>query len=184
MSTTRRFRGNCLMSGISSKLHKLNTGLVTSCVVGLALSYYSYIVETAKEQDENYEAMCDISEHVSCTKAFMSEYGKGFGLIPESSIFYLPNCLYGLGFYAIIAIISVFNKFSYTVVLLSLSIGSCLSSVYLAWVLYILNSVCVVCVSTYVVNAVILVLSYRKLRILTRPVPSAYSQKSNRRKRH
>lgn len=42
--------------------------------MGLALSYYSYVVETAKEQDENYEAMCDISERVSCTKAFMSEW--------------------------------------------------------------------------------------------------------------
>ncbi|XP_063974932.1 vitamin K epoxide reductase complex subunit 1 [Diachasmimorpha longicaudata] len=172
------------MSGVNNRLHKLNTGLVTSCVVGLALSYYSYVVETAKEQDENYEAMCDISEHISCSKAFMSEYGKGFGLIPETSILYMPNCLYGLGFYAVIAIISVFNKLSYTIILLTLSTVSCLSSVYLAWVLYILNSVCVVCVSTYIVNAVILVLSYRKLRILRRSVPPGYSQKSNKRKRH
>lgn len=57
----------------SGKIHKLNTGLVTACVVGLALSYYAYYVETSKEKDSNYEPLCDISEHVSCTKAFMSK---------------------------------------------------------------------------------------------------------------
>lgn len=61
------------MLPISGRIHKLNTGLVTSCVVGLALSYYAYVVETAKEQDDNYEALCDISERISCTKAFMSK---------------------------------------------------------------------------------------------------------------
>lgn len=56
-----------------NKIDKINTGIVTSCVVGLALSYYAYIVEISKEADQSYEAICDISEHISCTKAFMSE---------------------------------------------------------------------------------------------------------------
>jgi vitamin-K-epoxide reductase (warfarin-sensitive) len=38
----------------------------------MALSYYAYVVETTKERDETYVAMCDISEHMSCSKAFMS----------------------------------------------------------------------------------------------------------------
>ena len=61
------------MSSASSRVHNVNTGIVTSCVIGLALSYYAWVVEVAKERDDSYEAMCDLSEHFSCTKAFMSE---------------------------------------------------------------------------------------------------------------
>jgi vitamin-K-epoxide reductase (warfarin-sensitive) len=43
------------------------------CVIALGLSFYALIVEFKKEHDDSYEAMCDISENMSCTKAFMSE---------------------------------------------------------------------------------------------------------------
>ena len=35
----------------------------------------------AKKADENYVALCDIHETVSCSKVFTSNYGKGFGLV-------------------------------------------------------------------------------------------------------
>lgn len=54
-------------------MRKLNVGIITTCIVGFAVSYYAYYVEVAKENNNLYEAMCDISEHVSCTKAFFSE---------------------------------------------------------------------------------------------------------------
>lgn len=56
---------------VSIKL--LNYGLTLSCLLGLGLSIYTYVVELAIEQNENYVAMCDINEHMSCTKAFKSE---------------------------------------------------------------------------------------------------------------
>ncbi|XP_043269739.1 vitamin K epoxide reductase complex subunit 1 [Venturia canescens] len=166
------------MTSVSGKVHKVNTGIVTSCVVGLALSYYAWAVEVAKEKDDSYEAMCDISERVSCTNVFTSEYGKGFGLIPEDSIFYAPNSIYGLIFYSILAVTSIFNRYYHAVVLVFLATLSNFSSAYLAWILYILNDLCVVCVSTYIVNAFILILSIRKLRILTRaPLISSKKKK-------
>lgn len=54
-------------------LRILNYFLTLSCLIGLGLSIYAYIVELSAEMDKNYEAMCDISEHMSCTKAFTSE---------------------------------------------------------------------------------------------------------------
>jgi vitamin-K-epoxide reductase (warfarin-sensitive) len=42
------------------------------CFFGLGVSYYAYVVEMTKEHDANYVAMCDISEHMSCSKVFMS----------------------------------------------------------------------------------------------------------------
>lgn len=61
------------MTAIKKSLQKVNVGIITTCIVGFAGSYYAYYVELAKKEDDLYEAMCDISEHVSCTKAFSSE---------------------------------------------------------------------------------------------------------------
>lgn len=61
------------MTTIKKSIQKLNAGIITTCIVGFAVSYYAYYVELAKEEDNLYEAVCDISEHVSCTKAFSSE---------------------------------------------------------------------------------------------------------------
>ncbi|XP_078046072.1 vitamin-K epoxide reductase isoform X1 [Augochlora pura] len=145
---------------------KLNVAIASVCLQGIALSYYGYVVETAKEENDSYEAMCDISEHISCTKAFMSEYGKGFGIIPATSPLYMPNSVYGLIFYALVAILGMFNKYSISTLVITLGVCSNLGSIYLAYILYILNNVCVVCVSTYLVNAFILILAVKKHRKL------------------
>lgn len=61
------------MSSIKKSVRKINTGIILTCILGFTASYYAYVVETKVEADDSYEAMCDISEHVSCTKAFASE---------------------------------------------------------------------------------------------------------------
>jgi vitamin-K-epoxide reductase (warfarin-sensitive) len=50
----------------------VNKGIHLMCFFGMGLSYYAYVVETTKEHDGDYVAMCDISENMSCSKAFMS----------------------------------------------------------------------------------------------------------------
>lgn len=54
-------------------LSLINSSLTLLHLIGLGVSIYAYIIELAIEKDENYQPMCDISEHVSCTKAFKSE---------------------------------------------------------------------------------------------------------------
>ncbi|XP_014213150.1 vitamin K epoxide reductase complex subunit 1 [Copidosoma floridanum] len=146
------------------KMQRLDAALLWLCLLGVGISYYSYIVETTKEKDKSYQPFCDISEHVSCTKAFMSKYGKGFGLIPRDSPLYLPNSLYGIIFYTIVASLSLFNSYWNTVLMLIAAVVSNLFSVYLARVLYLLQDFCLVCMSLYVINALVLVLTIRKLR--------------------
>ncbi|XP_015512123.1 vitamin K epoxide reductase complex subunit 1 [Neodiprion lecontei] len=158
---------NMLFNSVS----KINAGIVSSCIVGFALSYYAYIVETSKEHDSSYEAMCDISEHISCTKAFMSEYGKGFGIIPENSPFYFPNSIYGLVFFVNFALLSVSNTLAATTMLLILGVLANMGSVYLAVILYKLQDICVVCISTYLVNAANLTLAVRKFNLLSEGSP-------------
>ncbi|KOX79863.1 Vitamin K epoxide reductase complex subunit 1-like protein 1 [Melipona quadrifasciata] len=156
------------MTAIKKSLQKLNAGIITTCIVGFAGSYYAYYVELAKEKDDLYEAMCDISEHVSCTKAFSSEYGKGFGIIPETSLLYAPNPVYGLIFYVLVTILSILNRRMTSALVVTLGICANLGTIYLAYILYKLSNICVVCVSLYVVNAILLILVVKKYRKLCR----------------
>ncbi|OAD54340.1 Vitamin K epoxide reductase complex subunit 1-like protein 1, partial [Eufriesea mexicana] len=156
------------MSTIKKSVRKLNAGIVTICIVGFTLSSYAHYIEKAKEKDDLYEAICDISEHLSCTKAFSSEYGKGFGIIPETSLLYMPNAVYGLIFYVLIAILSLWNRYVTSALVVTLGICANIGTIYLASILYKLNNVCVVCVSLYVVNAILLILAVKKHRKLFR----------------
>ncbi|KAJ8668986.1 hypothetical protein QAD02_000245 [Eretmocerus hayati] len=149
-------------------MQRLDAALLWLCLLGVGISYYAYVVETSVERDPDYQPLCDISEHVSCTKAFTSEYGKGFGLIPKDSPFHLPNSIFGIIFYTIVASLSLFNHYWNTALMLIASVISNLFSIYLAHILYLLEDICVICVSLYVLNALILVLTYRKIREINR----------------
>lgn len=147
------------------------------CFIGLVLSIYTTYVEYQVHLDPSYKAACDIDAiQASCTKAFSSDYGRGvFGFasdISEPSVtkenfsdktiqaqarFFIANCpnsvlgifyymfIYWLGFHwdcpqaagagLFFSLISLFPTF------------------WLAYVLmYILNDVCVVCITTYCCN--------------------------------
>lgn len=155
--------GNCA-------IRKFNAGILSACIIGLALSYYAYVVEIKKEEDDSYTAMCDISEHISCTKVFMTGYGKGFGLLPKNSIFNIPNPIYGLVFYTQLAVLSTINNYYCSATVVALGILSNILSIYLAYILYVFNVICIVCVGTYIVNATITFLAIKEFRKLSTDV--------------
>nr|CAH7757896.1 unnamed protein product [Callosobruchus chinensis] len=132
---------------------RMNSLLILSCLLGLGLSLYTYVVELQLENDVRYKPMCDISPHMSCTKAFMSEYGKGFGIFGKSSPLHKPNSLFGIMYYSMIATLALSNSKFITTVSMVLIIISNIISLWFAYVLYfILYDFCIVCVSTYIVN--------------------------------
>ncbi|KAB0793543.1 hypothetical protein PPYR_13163 [Photinus pyralis] len=145
----------------------LNNVLTFVSLCGLGLSFYSYMVELSVEQDENYVASCDFSEHMSCTKAFKSEYGKGFGIlgrvVGEDSVFNVPNSLYGILFYSFMATVAFSDSTLTTTIALGATILSNCSSVYFASILiFVLKDLCLVCVTIYVINLINLILIYIK----------------------
>ncbi|XP_072889513.1 vitamin K epoxide reductase complex subunit 1-like protein 1 isoform X1 [Hemitrygon akajei] len=138
------------------------------CGLGLVLSVYAYHVETSKERDAAYRAMCDLSESISCSKVFTSRWGRGFGLLGtflgQDSILNQPNSVYGLLFYLLQLLLSLTGSAVAAVVLLLTSLVSLAGSLYLAYILvFVLRDLCLVCVTTYVLNLLLFALNYRRL---------------------
>jgi len=126
------------------------TNILIIAIIGIILSIYALYVEYKKSKNKNYQAACDISDNSSCTKAFLSSYGKILGI---------PNSALGIIFYLIIIILSLFN--TYNNIIFYLSVISFIGSLYLAYILYFkLKNFCLVCNAIYVVNILLLIFSY------------------------
>jgi vitamin-K-epoxide reductase (warfarin-sensitive) len=125
-------------------------------LLGVAVALYALYVEYRSAADPDYEALCDISESIKCTKVLMSEYGhilSKWGVVGETSVFNVPNPVLGLCFYLLVLLWPFPQRWP---VLLA-SFLSLLFSAYLAYILAtVLKDFCLVCVSSYVVNTAIL----------------------------
>lgn len=136
--------------------------LTTFSLIGLALSLYAVYVEMKKESDSSFEAVCDISETISCSKVFLSEQGKIWsflGIIPKGSVLDQPNAVYGALFYVMVMILDSIDPSvkSANSLLMALGVAGAGLSAYLAKILvYDLQDTCLVCFGSYVCNTVIL----------------------------
>ncbi|XP_022916771.1 vitamin K epoxide reductase complex subunit 1-like protein 1 [Onthophagus taurus] len=153
-----------------SKLNGINFALTLSSFIGLGLSIYSYFIE---QQDESYKAYCDISDVISCSKTFKSKYGTGFGIIEDifGENFFLnkPNSLLGIVTYSVLIVLSQLNNKPSTTFHFICSILSVILSAFLAYMMvFKVKTICVICLSTYVVNISNFLLSRTKLKILSK----------------
>uniref|UniRef100_A0A182P7W0 vitamin-K-epoxide reductase (warfarin-sensitive) n=1 Tax=Anopheles epiroticus TaxID=199890 RepID=A0A182P7W0_9DIPT len=157
--------GNCKCS--------YTLGLVGLSVCGFLLSLYTSYVELRAEHDHSYQAMCDISERISCTKVFTSRYGRGFGivgpLLGDDSLLNVPNGFYGIFYYFLVAAFSFSHHLAICRLNSYLILLSNGLSLYLAYLLYfVLQDLCIVCVTTYAINLVSLILALQKIQVLIR----------------
>lgn len=155
----------CKMRGGSVKISK--TVILLCCAIGTVLSVYALHVEIHAENDKNYRASCDISATISCSKVFKSRWGKGFGLIGlvigDDHPLNLPNSIFGIVFYALQIALTFSSSPGLASTQLYLSAFSNVASLYLGCILFfILKDLCIVCLSTYITNAVLLVAVYYK----------------------
>eukprot|EP00483_Globobulimina_turgida_P004445 UN04454 len=118
------------------------------CFIGLFLSGCALYVEYKISDDPDYVAFCDIASWVSCSKVFSSDY---------AHMFYFPNAFYGVLFYLFIMVLDAMKLYRYIMYVATLTF---ISTLYLAYVLaFVLKDMCVVCVSTYILNAGIFLVS-------------------------
>ena len=125
------------------------TAIQTLAGIGFVLSVYAMYVKRRLATEGKYDPLCDISQKISCSRAFGS---------PKSNITGIPNPAIGILFYAIIYILNSYNNIN---IIFYLSILAVLASIYLASVAYIeLRTYCVVCTATYIVNILLLYFTY------------------------
>lgn len=136
---------------------------------GLIVTLYAIYVER-KARCSGFKAMCDFNDRASCSKVLTSPYSRMLGLslgLNKDHPLNVPNTYFGTLFY--IAIIA-YPQYPFTLIPFReiLFFGATVSSMafcfVLAYILYFkLNDFCVVCVTTYFINAVLLYCSYSEL---------------------
>jgi vitamin-K-epoxide reductase (warfarin-sensitive) len=136
--------------------------------LGFALSYYSVYVSASKGKDPNYKALCDISEHMTCSKVFTSRFGKGLGIVGplfgEDSPLYQSNGVYGMVMYSAFVFFSLFPYRFCAKICVIMGIIANIVSAYLAYILFfIIEDICVVCISTYTIGFFLLIASLKNL---------------------
>lgn len=139
--------------------------ILFSCF-GIVISVYSLYIEIRKEKDKNYRAACDFNEHMSCSRVLTSKYSKGFGVVEilfgKEHVLNMPNCILGIIFYSMQLLLGLFTYYWATQLLFFCSVASCFGSLYLAYILFaVLHDFCLVCVTTYGVNAALTYLNYQ-----------------------
>lgn len=141
----------------------VNSSTVFLSLVGLLIAVYSYYVKWSfKRNPVNYRALCDLNETISCTRVVTSKYGSGFGfmgtLFGENSVLNMSNSILGAVFYSLQIILTCYNQHELIqLTALTASVASIIGSVYLAYILYfVLKDICIVCIASYVVNALLL----------------------------
>jgi vitamin-K-epoxide reductase (warfarin-sensitive) len=135
--------------------------LVFLGILGLIVTTYAIYIE--KQEKKMKSSMCDINDKMSCTSVLSSPYAKMMGKIFKlkySHPLNLPNTYYGMIFYLAITLYSYFPFILIPYrekILLIVSILSIISSCVLAYILYAkLRTVCIICISTYIINSFIL----------------------------
>ncbi|XP_065368723.1 vitamin K epoxide reductase complex subunit 1-like protein 1 [Calliphora vicina] len=135
----------------------INYKLRIWCILGLILSVYATYVEIKLLVNKDYKALCDLAPKLSCTAVFNSPYGKSFGFLnmffnEETSKWNPPNGIFGIIYYLLLLLTTFLKRPDLVKYQILFCILSNLMSIYLAYLLYILENICVVCITIYVVN--------------------------------
>ncbi len=128
------------------------TGIVVLSLMGFLVCVYSLFIERNIKLDQDYKAVCDLSDKVSCTKTFLSPWGKLLGAsnIYIGTVFYAAMLLFGLLDYVYVTFLG--------------ALGSCIASLFLVYILFTkIKTFCLICITIYVINIALLVLAYHNL---------------------
>ncbi|KHJ44201.1 vitamin K epoxide reductase family protein [Trichuris suis] len=145
---------------------------IYSCLslAGIIVSVYGFCLEVIKEYDPSYTPLCDVNQQVSCTKAMMSSWGRGFGIVStlfdEDSVLNQRNPVYGVAFYTLLLIVPIIKEELIATVGFVLVCASIFVTVYLMFILaFRIKTLCLVCVTIYIINFAlfITVLFYRSV---------------------
>ena len=150
-------------------------------IAGVILSSYALYVEYRHEQEsgldvEPFVALCDIEQiGASCSAVFALPEGKllsYFHIVPHGHIFDVPNAALGVLYYLLTAIyefILVKWKIPFPFEIIQIaSVFAMASSVYLAIILTKLRELCILCWTTHVLNAILIITFFARTKSKTK----------------
>jgi vitamin-K-epoxide reductase (warfarin-sensitive) len=122
--------------------------IIIVALIGFIISMYTFFIEQRLKQEPDYKPACDINDRISCTKPIKSEY---------ANLFYFSNAVLGMVYYLMVALLAYLNMGTLLVIA---TIGGCVASLVLASILFFkIESLCVLCISLYVINITLLILA-------------------------
>nr|UVZ36595.1 Vitamin K epoxide reductase complex subunit 1 [Rattus tiomanicus] len=138
------------------------------CLAGLALSLYALHVKAARARNEDYRALCDVGTAISCSRVFSSRWRRGFVLVDHvlasDSIINQSNSIPSCTLYTVQLLLGCLRGRWASILLILSSLVSVAGSLYLAWILFfVLYDFCIVCITTYAINAGLMLLSFQKV---------------------
>ncbi len=124
------------------------TLLLASAAFGLAAASASSVVHYKLLTNPGYTSFCDVNATVSCTQAYLSQYGSLFGV---------PVAIFGVLFFVLVLLLVGLGgapasrvRESVPAYVFALSTIALAFSLYLAWASYIqLKTFCMLCAATY-----------------------------------
>nr|UVZ36628.1 Vitamin K epoxide reductase complex subunit 1 [Rattus tiomanicus] len=138
------------------------------CLAGLALSLYALHVKAARARNEDYRALCDVGTAISCSRVFSSRWGRGFAPVEHvfgaDGIIIQSNITFSCMPYTEELLLGCLRGRWASILLILSSLVSVAGSLYLAWILFfVLYDFCIVCITTYAINAGLMLLSFQKV---------------------
>ena len=132
--------------------------LLAFAVLGLGASSWSSYVHYSLLTVPGYTSFCDVSGAISCTQAYLSQYGSLWGV---------PVALGGVVYFATVLLIAgvagqsaARGRENVPAYVFALSTGALAFVLYLGWAsLFKLNTVCLLCATTYVAVIALFVIS-------------------------
>nr|UVZ36594.1 Vitamin K epoxide reductase complex subunit 1 [Rattus tiomanicus] len=138
------------------------------CLGGLALSLYALHVKAARARNEDYRALCDVGTAISCSRVFSFRGRRAFALVAygptyDASI-NLSHIRLSCNVYTEELLLGCLRGRWASILLILSSLVSVAGSLYLAWILFfVLYDFCIVCITTYAINAGLMLLSFQKV---------------------
>nr|UVZ36611.1 Vitamin K epoxide reductase complex subunit 1 [Rattus tiomanicus] len=137
-------------------------------LAGLALSLYALHGKGGGARNEDYRGFWDGGTAFRCSRVFSFRWGRGFGLVEHvlraHSILNQSNSIFGCMFYTLQLLLGCLRGRWASILLILSSLVSVAGSLYLAWILFfVLYDFCIVCITTYAINAGLMLLSFQKV---------------------
>ena len=126
---------------------------IFTAIIGFFVSLYSFIMEQKLKQNPQYKPFCAITDKISCVKAAQSPY---------SHFLFVSNSIIGMLFYPFV--IGLAAAQAYTLLFVTV-LAACVISLRFAYLLFFkVKTFCVLCVTIYIINFVLLFLSIKFIR--------------------